>query len=80
MALSKRELNTALRRLANASTEVQAQRQIIHDHCMEVYGVDPSDVDNDSFIDACDGGAGAAAGMSAEEFHQSMISSMEKAS
>lgn len=78
MALTRRQLQTALNRLAKANTEAFEQRELIAAHCMEVYGVDPADVNNDTFIDSCDGGAGVAAGMTVEEFEQSMVECMAR--
>ena len=78
MILSKRELSTALRRLAKAQTAAFEQRALIAQHCKELYGVDPAEVDNDEFIDSCDGGCGTALGMTADRFHASMLESMER--
>lgn len=76
MPLSKRELSTTLRRLAKAHSEAFRLGQIIDKHSIEVYGKRPSDIDNDAFIDTCGGGSGESSGMSADEFHQSMIDAL----
>lgn len=73
MKLSKRKLQTALNKLAQARNEAFRQRTLIHDHCISVYGFDPADIDNDLFIDACDGGCGESEGMTVDEFEKSMI-------
>lgn len=77
MALSKRELTTTLRRLAKAHSEAFRLGQIIDEHSIEVYGKRPSDIDNDEFIDTCAGGSGASNGMSAHEFHKSMVDAIK---
>ncbi|WP_448677314.1 hypothetical protein [Delftia acidovorans] len=71
--LSKSKLQAALDSLAAATTRANAAREKIAEHCLEVYGCEPGDVDFDEFIDACDGGCGAAGGMSADEFEAGMV-------
>ena len=73
MKLTKRQLNSALKKLAVASTIYTEQRALIDNHALEIYGFDTGECDNDQFIDAVAGGAGVATGMTAEEFHDSMI-------
>jgi len=73
MALSKRQLQTAINRLSKATTEAFNQRELIENHCIEVYGYGPGDIDFDIFIDSCDGGCGAADGMTVEEFEYGML-------
>ena len=70
--VTRRELSVALRGLARAQSEAFRYRQIIASYSQSVFGCDPADVDNDAFIDACDGGAGACNGMTAAEFDASM--------
>lgn len=77
MKLSNSELSKTLKKLAKSQSEAFRLGQIIDEHCIEVYGVRPCDIDNDSFIDACDGGAGEASGMTADEFHQSMLEALK---
>ena len=77
MKLSKRELATALRRLSKAMSEAVIQRDLIADHCIEVYGKTAHDIDNDEFIDACDGGCGLSNSMTADEFHESMLDALK---
>jgi hypothetical protein len=79
MKLKKRQLQAALDALTKAHNLAAVARAKIFDHCAVVYGVDPADVDNDSFIDGCDGGGGMAAGMSAEAFDASMRECMAMA-
>lgn len=76
--LSKSQLQSVLDALASANRRAQIARDKIMAHSEAVYGVVPGDVDNDSFIDACDGGAGAATGMSADDFDQTMRACMEQ--
>lgn len=75
--LTKKQIDKALEQLAKANTKAHIARSKVADHCKAVYGYDPADVDNDEFIDTCDGGAGVCAGMSADVFHDSMIEAME---
>jgi len=75
--LTKSQLQAALDALAKANHRAQVARDKIYAHCNAVYGIEPGDVDNDEFIDACDGGCGAGAGMTADEFDISMRRSME---
>jgi hypothetical protein len=77
--LSKRELQRTLDALAAANAKTFALRDKIAAHCQEVYGVDPSEIDNDAFIDSCDGGCGATQGMTAEAFDLSMREAMKMA-
>ena len=77
MKLTKRQLNAALKKLADASTTYTEQRALIDEHCKEVYGCDTGGCDNDEFIDSVGGGCGVANGMTAEEFHISMIESIK---
>jgi len=77
--LSKSKLQNALDGLANAHDRVRKWRTIIHEHCIEVYGQDPADVDNDDFIDSCDGGCGYCRGMTVENFEKSMEQAIEQA-
>lgn len=72
MTLSKKQLEKTLRQLAEANSRAHMLQQAISEHCIEVYGVEPGDVDNDQFIDRVGGGCGVAGGMSADEFDQSM--------
>ncbi|WP_305910504.1 hypothetical protein Q9L42_020345 (plasmid) [Methylomarinum sp. Ch1-1] len=78
MRLTRRQLQTALNRLAKANSEAQRQRALIYDHCVEVYGAGPGDLDNDAFIDAVDGGCGEAHGMTVDEFERSMKDCSER--
>lgn len=75
--LSPSHLQAALNALASANNRAQAARDKIMGHCQEVYGVEPGDVDNDTFIDSCDGGNGYNPSMSAADFDKSMIEAME---
>lgn len=76
--LSPSRLQATLNSLATANTRAYVARAKISEHCMEVYGVDPSDIDNDAFIDCNDGGNGAASAMSVEDFDRSMRECMER--
>ncbi len=79
MRLSPSQLQAALNSLANANNRAQVAREKIMQHCQAVYGVEPGEVDNDQFIDACDGGSGASASMTSAEFDSSMRDAMERA-
>ena len=59
MKLSRSALQSALDSLASANNRAQKARNKIFAHCDEAYGFIPGDVDNDLFVDACDGGCGA---------------------
>lgn len=72
MKLSPKKLQAALNELAAANNQAKAARDKIMDHCQEVYGFEPGDVDFDEFIDSCDGGSGACPGMTAEAFNSGM--------
>ena len=77
--LTNRELTATLKQLAEHNAAAWHLRNKLSEHCEAVYGVDPSQVDNDDFIDAVDGGCGAASGMTADEFHSSMLDSIASA-
>lgn len=72
MKLTKIQLEKSLMALARLNSLAAIEREKIANHCSVVYGVTPGDVDNDAFIDSCDGGCGAADGMNADEFDESM--------
>lgn len=72
MKLTKKQLQAALDGLAKAICDADDHRTKIMDHCMEVYGLCPGDVDNDLFIDSVDGGCGRPSGMTVEAFDKSM--------
>jgi hypothetical protein len=74
--LSRSALQAALDSLTAANNRAMVARNKIFEHCQVVYGLTPSDIDNDEFIDACDGGCGASSGMSAEEFEASMLAAL----
>lgn len=76
--LTNRQLTAALKRLVRAQNEVQAAGLLIYGHCDEVYGVTPGEVDNDDFIDAVGGGCGMSDGMTAKQFHESMVEAIAR--
>jgi hypothetical protein len=76
--VTDKELEKVLKNLTKYNNLAYIERAKIYKHCEEVYGCDPADIDNDEFIDRCDGGAGLCDGMSAKEFHKSMIECIEK--
>lgn len=78
MKLTNRKLQKTLTDLAKSNATAWHLRDLLSRHCEAVYGVDPADIDNDTFIDAVDGGCGAACGMTADEFHKSMMDRMQK--
>ena len=71
--LSKSELQAALDSLTSANNRAKKARDKIFAHCEVVYGFTPLDVNNDQFIDACDGGCGESHGMTSVEFEASML-------
>lgn len=77
--LSKAELQRTIDSLAKANERAQKLRSKISDHCEEVWGCDPADVDFDAFIDSVDGGSGAASSMSADDFIAGMNELTDKA-
>lgn len=72
MKLTKNQLEKSLMALVRLNSMAAIEREKIANHCNIVYEVTPGDVDNDAFIDSCDGGCGAADGMNADEFDASM--------
>jgi hypothetical protein len=74
--LSPTKLQAALDSLAAANNRAKIARDKIMDHCNEVYGFEPGDIDFDHFIDACDGGSGSCTSMSVEEFEMGMLAGM----
>ncbi len=70
--LNNQQLTRKLKALAAANSRAFHIRMEIEAHCIEVYGVDPSDIDCDVFIDLVDGATGACGGMTAAEFDASM--------
>jgi hypothetical protein len=78
LKLSKRQLGNALNALAKFNRLAAIERDKIMEHCELVYGVTPGDIDNDDFIDQCDGGCGSSNGMSADDFDRSMRERMDR--
>lgn len=70
--LTKSQLQATLDGLAKAKTKAYQYRAKLADHCQEVYGCDPADVDFDEFIDSVDGGAGECPGMKVDDFDRGM--------
>lgn len=77
MRLNNSQLTRALAQLTSANNRAFRARDKIMLHCEDVYGVTPGDVDNDEFVDSVDGGCGTGEGMTADEFHDSMIRSIK---
>lgn len=78
MKLSRSGLQAALDSLVSANNRAKKARDKIMAHCEEAYGFLPGDVDNDTFIDTCDGGCGEASRMTAEEFEASMLAAIRQ--
>lgn len=76
--LSRSALQAALDSLVAANNRAFKAREKIIAHCESAYGHTPGDVDNDAYIDLCEGGNGMSGGMSAEEFEASMIASIRQ--
>ena len=75
--MDNKTLNRRLKQLSAASTKAAEAWADIDEHCLEVYGVTPSDVDCDSFLDACTGAGGHCSGMSVAEFNAEMKSAID---
>ena len=58
MKLGDKRLNEALKDLQQAQNHVLKSYARITEHCLEVYGAEPSDLDCDNFLDCCGGLAG----------------------
>ena len=78
MRLSNKELQRALDGLAKAHTRACILRNKIAEHCLEVYGVDPADIDNEIFQDSVDGGCGTSASMTVADFDRSMRECLDR--
>jgi len=76
--LTRVQLQKVLNNLADAHTKAFENRMKLKEHCLVVYGEDPADIDNDEFIDACDGGSGRSRGMTVDEFDASMNDCIEQ--
>ncbi len=70
--MGNKELERALANLSAAHNEAKKWRDKISVHSIAKYGYDPSDIDNDDFLDSCDGMCGVCNGMTADEFDKSM--------
>lgn len=77
MKLTNSQLQKSINQLVSANNKAFIAKEKIINHCMEVYGASPFDINNDFFIDSCDSGCGLSHSISADEFHESMINSME---
>lgn len=78
MKLTNSQLQRELDKLAKAVGKAYLARQAIYEHCEEVYGCTPSDIDNDEFLDMCDAGCGIPPGMRVAEFDTSMREAMKR--
>lgn len=79
MILTKQKLQAALDKLTKALQQAHEARALIAEHCIDAYGVDPSDIDNDEFLDRCDGYCGQPDGMTVEDFDMSMREAIDRA-
>lgn len=76
--MTKRELNATMAKLVKANnTAVQLQAKIA-EHCLEVYGVEPGDVDCEEIVDRLGAGCGMSEGMNADEFDRAMRESIDR--
>lgn len=78
MIENDKQLGRALRRMAKLYAQAHTIEAEVNAYSESIYGVAPSDIDNDEFIDSCIGGMGLAEGMSAAEFHVSMRRRLER--
>jgi hypothetical protein len=78
LKMGNKELERALANLSTAHNEARKWRTKISTHSVAKYGYDPADIDNDEFLDACDGLCGECDGMTAEEFDKSMRDNLPK--
>jgi hypothetical protein len=72
MLLDDKTLTKKLKMLAKAASEALDLEDEIYKHSREKYGCDPSEIDNDEFLDRCTGSGGVCSGMTAKEFNSSM--------
>jgi len=75
--LSKANLNSALRILAESNNDAFVARQRSIDHCLIVYGTDPYVLEISEFLDTCDGGCGMNTGLTASEFETLMVKAQD---
>lgn len=68
----RRRLQAMIDRTAKAAREFHHAQAELNDWCLDVYGVEPADINADEIIDAVMGGGGAAPGMEASAFHAIM--------
>jgi len=74
--MNKRELTNLLTKITKASAEFVQLQNKLYTYCEENYGCDPSEIDNDQYLDSCTGVDGNPKGMTADKFHESMLFSM----
>lgn len=77
--MDDRELTKKLRKLAELHSRAVSVESEIYTYSIQKYGVEPSEINNDEFIDSCTGGTSGGGGMTAKEFHDSMINAMDVA-
>lgn len=75
--MNKRKMQRLINRTARASSLFYEANKELCTYCLEVYGCEPADVDCDQVIDAVQGGAGASAGLSVQEFDAAMREAIE---
>lgn len=70
--ITRSEVQRALNGLSAANNRALKWRNIIMAYSVQEFGCEPGDVDNDNYIDSCDGGCGPCIGMTVDEFDNSM--------
>jgi hypothetical protein len=75
--MDDKTLTLKLKQMGELQSKLSILQDEIYSYSKKRYGVDPSEVDNDTFIDACACGTGPSSGMTAGEFHRSMLESMK---
>ena len=71
--INKAQMQAALNGLAKAHNQARRFRSVVSEYSQQEFGCDPSDVDNDEFIDQNDGGCGECTPMTVDEFRGSMF-------
>ena len=70
-----KRLQSLIDRTASAVSKAYHAQEALNTYCEQRYGTTPQDLDNDEIIDLVLGGCGAAVGMTAADFEDSLIRS-----
>ena len=76
--ITKRDLNVALAKQTAAVANAIRWQNVVMKYSLQEFGVEPSDVDCDAYIDGVTGAGGMPVGMTADEFIKAMKEAIDQ--